>query len=331
MLHHTYNRKIDKMLFYTPANMFFFLLVLSHICMSQDLPAKTQNLLFADAVTPTAVALKTMDEQNPKTILAEGSSPLNNNLPSPEGNLQNGLVDNVLIISILIIQITIVVIYFFHRKNVAKRQRLAMKSQTVLKFQIALAERYIEREKTKQKELEQQLELINKQLTSYTFNYQQKNKIIGQLQEIVEKLEKATSSTEKSTLMNDVKKLTKENLIIDKNWEHFRNFFEEAQFGFNAKLLSKHPKLKPNDLKLCALIRLNLNIKETAEILGISPGSVKTSRYRLRKKLSLRPKDEIIDYLASLETEDFINAPIEPSRSKSETSEQNPTGHSPIS
>lgn len=237
--------------------------------------------------------------------------------------LSHSMMNYILIVGLLTIQIVLVVSYLFYRKNVAKTKQLATRNQTVLQYQITLAERYIKREKAKQKRLEQQLGLVNKQLTSYTFNYQQKNKIIDQLQEIVEKLETATSSTEKNALITTVKKLTKKNLIIDKNWEHFRNFFEETQFGFNAKMLSKHPKLRANDLKLCSLIRLNLNIKETAEILGISPGSVKTSRYRLRKKLNLKPKDEIIDYLVSLETEDFIMPSTQRDKPVLKPSEQN--------
>src|SRR5690606_37494796 len=111
------------------------------------------------------------------------------------------------------------------------------------------------------------------------------------------------SPHDKMRHVKELKDIAKENLIADKNWECFRDFFQETQYGFHAKLLSKHPHLKPNDLKLCSVIRLNFSIKEAAQILGISPGSLKTSRYRLRKKLELEPKQEIIDYLVLLETE----------------------------
>ena len=50
-------------------------------------------------------------------------------------------------------------------------------------------------------------------------------------------------------------------------------------------------------LKLCALIRLNLNIKESADILALKPESIKTSRHRLRKKLNMKGEDRIYDFL----------------------------------
>ena len=316
------------MLFTTSKKVYFFVFVLLALDVFSGLSAKAQESYIGCASHTRCTthwnhcATHILTKKNSETVLAAGFPFLNNTSPSIPGNSQRSIMDYILVISILLIQTIIVVICFFHRKNLVKRKQLATQNQAVLKFQLALAERYIEREKARHKELEQQLELVNKQLTSYAFNYQQKNKIIAQLQEIVEKLEATTSSAEKNTLINDVKKLAKENLVIDKNWEYFRNFFEETQFGFNAKLLSKHPKLKPNDLKMCALIRLNLNIKETAKILGISPGSVKTSRYRLRKKLGLESKDEIIDYLMTMETEGFVNTLPEVTPIKPKTSEQ---------
>ncbi|MEE1964593.1 hypothetical protein V1387_18035 [Allomuricauda taeanensis] len=185
-----------------------------------------------------------------------------------------------------------------HEKDQALRKQMAME------FQISLAEKYVHKEKAKQKELEQELEFKDKQLTSYALSFEQKNRIIEELQEIVKKIELTTSNTEKLRLVKDLKQVARENLLADKNWECFRDFFQETQHGFHAKLLSKHPDLKPNDLKLCSVIRLNLTIKEAAQVLGISPGSLKTSRYRLRKKMDLAPKSEIIDYLIHLENQD---------------------------
>jgi len=49
------------------------------------------------------------------------------------------------------------------------------------------------------------------------------------------------------------------------------------------------------------IIRLNLNLKESAPILGISPTSVKTARYRLRKKLGLSTEENLVDFLIQID------------------------------
>jgi len=49
----------------------------------------------------------------------------------------------------------------------------------------------------------------------------------------------------------------------------------------------------------CALISLNLSMKEMAELMGISPESVKMARHRLRKKLNLATEENLSDFVAS--------------------------------
>ncbi len=157
----------------------------------------------------------------------------------------------------------------------------------------------------KNKKLKEKLKFNNKQLTSYWFNFQQKDEIIKSACSIARSLEKSNSSQEEKRLIQELIKIGKENFSLDKEWERFRTFFEEAQSGFHTKLKLKHSNLKTNDLKLCSLIRLNLNIKETASILNISGGSLKTARYRLRKKLNLESGQDIVDYLIKIEMEEF--------------------------
>lgn len=65
-------------------------------------------------------------------------------------------------------------------------------------------------------------------------------------------------------------------------------------------LLHVHPDLTPYDLKLCSLLQRNLSSKEIAETMNITPGSVNTARYRLRKKLALRKEADLVIYLSKL-------------------------------
>ena len=79
---------------------------------------------------------------------------------------------------------------------------------------------------------------------------------------------------------------------------------------FFAKILKDYkPDLSNYELKLCALIRLNLNMKEMATILGISAESVKTARYRLRKKLALSREENLIDFIMTLENAYYMEKP----------------------
>jgi DNA-binding CsgD family transcriptional regulator len=69
---------------------------------------------------------------------------------------------------------------------------------------------------------------------------------------------------------------------------------------FYTRLKQNYPEISANDLKICALIKLNLSIKEMAAILNISPDSVKTARHRLRKKLQLSTEENLTDFILTI-------------------------------
>ena len=56
-----------------------------------------------------------------------------------------------------------------------------------------------------------------------------------------------------------------------------------------------------NDLKHCAYIVTNLNVKEVANLIHISPRSVETARYRLKKKLNIGKDVKLTNFLNNIE------------------------------
>jgi DNA-binding CsgD family transcriptional regulator len=66
------------------------------------------------------------------------------------------------------------------------------------------------------------------------------------------------------------------------------------------KVKLAHPSLTPNDLRLCAYLRLNLSSKEIAPLLNISVRSIEIKRYRLRKKMELPHETGLVEYILSI-------------------------------
>ncbi len=90
--------------------------------------------------------------------------------------------------------------------------------------------------------------------------------------------------------------------IITENdiWNEFKIQFDKIRPNFFKKLKEINIKLTTSDLKNCAYIITNLNVKEVASLTNVSPRTVETARYRLRKKLNLPPKTKLYDFLNSL-------------------------------
>ncbi len=195
---------------------------------------------------------------------------------------------------IVLIAVIIIVILYLHNTN---KRSVQQEELRLAKEEFNKAE--LENAKLKQEELAQKLEYRNKESTSYTLNFVQKSELFQELKDKIELLKTATPK-QQERIIKELNQVIKQHINIDRDWEDFKRYFEEVHSGFSEKLKEKHPDLSANDLRICALTRLNLNIKESASILGITPESVKTARYRLRKKLNLEPNEELLSYLLSI-------------------------------
>ncbi|MEF9950912.1 MAG: hypothetical protein RR752_06995, partial [Mucinivorans sp.] len=71
------------------------------------------------------------------------------------------------------------------------------------------------------------------------------------------------------------------------NWEEFETLFTKIHKPFWDELNDINPTLTPNERKLCAFLKLNMNNKDIALITFQSEEALKKSRLRLRKKLNL--------------------------------------------
>lgn len=76
--------------------------------------------------------------------------------------------------------------------------------------------------------------------------------------------------------------------------------FNAAYPGYLEYLTRTYADLTTSDLKLCTFLRMNLNTKEIAEIMGLSVRSVESRRYRLRKKINLSKDEDLVSNLISL-------------------------------
>lgn len=157
----------------------------------------------------------------------------------------------------------------------------------------AFEQKMLSQEKEK---LDQEVQFKNKQLTSHALHMVQKNKVLQELRMGINDLTKGADAQQKKALRSLVRRIDF-NIQADEDWETFRLYFEQTNQNFYKQLAQINAELTTADLKLCSLIKLNLNIKETAAVLNIEPTSVKTARHRLRKKLNLEPGQDLTAFI----------------------------------
>jgi tetratricopeptide (TPR) repeat protein len=188
-------------------------------------------------------------------------------------------------------------IFFYVKRK--KDKELSMQKDRLYKKEKALADLEIEKIRLKERELESKISYKSKQLTTHALNMMQKNKLLQELKKDLKDLAKMIPADSKQTLRNISRSLDR-NLKLDSEWDLFKRYFEDVNRDFYQKLSKLNPEITSTDMRIAALIKLNLNIKESASVLNIEPNSIKTARYRLRKKLSLQPGDSLSDFIGNL-------------------------------
>lgn len=99
---------------------------------------------------------------------------------------------------------------------------------------------------------------------------------------------------------SEVLRMFKNEIRMDKHWKIFKDNFESLHSGFFDRLASISGKLTQQDLKHCALMKLNYETKEIAAMFNIQPTSVQMSRVRLKKKLGLKSNEDLIRFILQL-------------------------------
>lgn len=155
----------------------------------------------------------------------------------------------------------------------------------------------LKRNKLEKERIDAELAFKKKELTTHALHLAKKNGVLEGLKQ------KAQELKEKEESKNGYQQLIRTinfDLQDDNNWENFTRYFEEVHKDFNSNVKTKYPQVTSNELRLLALLKMNLSSKEIANILNISQEGIKKARYRLRKKLDITTEDSLQDLVLSL-------------------------------
>ena len=186
-------------------------------------------------------------------------------------------------------------LYFIH--NLYKRYYAKQKQKLMDRKQRDFALSQLENEKVimrlKNEKLQSEIFSKTRELSVSTMNIINKNELLRTIKDELTLVKDETN-------LKPVIKIINKNIANTGDWELFQEAFNNADSDFLKKVKSLHSTLSPNDLRLCAYLRLNLSSKEIAPLLNISVRSVEIKRYRLRKKMELPHEDGLVEYILKI-------------------------------
>jgi len=200
------------------------------------------------------------------------------------------------LVAVILIAFVIGFMIWLKRK---KDKQIQLQKELVLRKDKELADAELEKSRIKEQELKQSVLYKTKQLSTHALHMMQRNSMLQDVQEAIKGLSKKAPIDVQPDFRR-VNLMIAQSLRSNKDWDVFKLYFEEVNKNFYQNLKEINSELTTNDQRLCALIKLNMTSKEMASVLNVAPNSIKSSRYRLKKKLGLQQEDDLEGFIRAL-------------------------------
>ncbi|GGG99964.1 tetratricopeptide repeat protein [Mucilaginibacter phyllosphaerae] len=200
----------------------------------------------------------------------------------------------VVVVAVLLIALGIVVF---------SRQRLKIKDQNALarqkEAQHNLMQLQLKNQQLEEESLKQQLEIKSRELSAHTLNLIKNNQFLEHLRSTLQAMVKEDKRDQKKQMQQLILQIN-ESFNHEQHWKEFTTAFEQVHQQFFNNIKKYSSELTSADMRLIALLRINLDSADIATLLGISTDSLRVSRYRLRKKLNIPQGDNLTAFIQTL-------------------------------
>ncbi len=181
----------------------------------------------------------------------------------------------------------------FQKQQDLQNAQLEMAQQAQESLRIELKHKALQ-EKHLELELESQQRVISGRLLQLI----EKNRLLQDIHNLLLALPK---QTETGAELEKMARKIQAGIKRDQHWDEFQASFENIYSDFFPKLQGINPDLSPSDLRLCALMKINMHSEDIATLLNISTDSLRVARHRLRKKLGIKQGDNLRKLLISIQ------------------------------
>lgn len=155
----------------------------------------------------------------------------------------------------------------------------------------------MKRNKLEKEKVDAELAFKKKELTTHAMHLAKKSEVLENVKQKAKELKKLENGERSYQQLIQTINFDQQD---DKNWENFTQYFEQVHKDFSKTVQIKYPEVTKNELRLMALLKMNLSSKEIATILNISSDGVKKARQRLRKKMQLSPEESLESTVLSI-------------------------------
>ncbi|MEM6526164.1 MAG: hypothetical protein AAGF85_06360 [Bacteroidota bacterium] len=172
--------------------------------------------------------------------------------------------------------------YRFQRSYYRSKQKRLEEAK-----QEELEQKHQELQDLKEEKINDELRHVNNLLAASTMNLVVKNEFMENIKEEIKQVNTNHKVEETQKALQRIVREIDTTLKVQEDWKQFEYHFDQVHGDFLTRLTGEFLDLTPGEQKLCAFLRLKMDTKEIANLMGVSLRGVEVARYRLRKKLLL--------------------------------------------
>jgi tetratricopeptide (TPR) repeat protein/DNA-binding CsgD family transcriptional regulator len=212
----------------------------------------------------------------------------------------------IVIIALIMLSLSLLWAFTLKRKSLLQSRILFEKESELSRLKIIASEKrnthlqemLFAEEKIKKLQA-QTLEQKKQELTTSAMLIANKNEVFHKLKKLAGQIKEKFAGKGNDEVREIISEIDRQT-DMENQWDEFKLHFESIHKLFFRRLKAKCPGVTQHDMQLCAYVKLNLNTKEIARLMNITPESVNTHRYRLRKKLALSAEETLDDFVHQL-------------------------------
>ena len=154
-------------------------------------------------------------------------------------------------------------------------------------------------QRVKMKQVELELDFRNKELSTHVMYLLRKNEFISSIISKLLVIKRSSDRPENDAWIEEILREMQSN-VDNTVWTEFEKRFQQVHRDFYKRLLGKYPDLTPNEIKICAFLKLNMTTKDISAITFQSVKSIQVARNRLRKRMGISRDENLVSAIQQL-------------------------------
>ncbi|MDH4471739.1 MAG: hypothetical protein QE487_03980 [Fluviicola sp.] len=143
------------------------------------------------------------------------------------------------------------------------------------------------------------LEFAQEQIVELTKLLYQQNEFLENLVILIKEFV-PTGDEHHKTSFNHILLLLQHEINQQNERKLYVDQFRLVNSSFIKKLNNLYPSLSKGEIDLVKLIRIGMDTKGIAAFKTVEPSSIKTAKYRLKKRLGILPEESLTHFIVSL-------------------------------